>query len=152
MSLLAWTKPVRLTRPHRRRQSISIWLPTQAWAALNEVRTRFGERIASVVHMAAYYDISGDPNPLYDKITVKGTRRLIDALQEFEVEQFILASTMLVHKPTDRPDVTVDEESPIEPTWAYPLCVLGSVCRLKYRRHLNWNIFREEMTVEATTS
>jgi len=89
-------------------------------AALNEVRSRFGTRIASVVHLAAYYDISGEPNPLYDKITVQGTRRLIDALQAFEVEQFIFASTMLVHKPTDRPDATIDEESPIEPTWAYP--------------------------------
>lgn len=89
-------------------------------AALNEVRGRFGRRIASVVHLAAYYDISGEPSPLYDKITVEGTRRLIDALQEFKVEQFIFASTMLVHKPTDRPDATVNEESPIEPTWAYP--------------------------------
>jgi len=70
--------------------------------------------------LAAYYDISGEPNPLYHKITVEGTRRLIDALQPFEVEQFIFASTMLVHKPTDRSDMTVNEESPIEPTWAYP--------------------------------
>ena len=43
-------------------------------AALDDVRSRFGTRIASVVHLAAYYDISGEPNPLYDKITVKGTR------------------------------------------------------------------------------
>lgn len=89
-------------------------------AALNEVRSRFGKQIASVVHLAAYYDISGQPNPLYEKITVAGTRRLLDALQAFEVEQFVFASTMLVHKPTDSPDVTVNEESPIEPTWAYP--------------------------------
>lgn len=89
-------------------------------AVLDEVLTRFGTRIASVVHLAAYYDISGEPNPLYDKITVEGTRRLIDALQPFEVERFIFASTMLLHKPTDRPDMTVNEESPIEPTWAYP--------------------------------
>lgn len=89
-------------------------------AALDEVRRRFGSRIASVVHLAAYYDVSGEPNPLYDKITVQGTRRLIEALQAFEVEQFIFASTMLVHKPTDRPDETIDEDSPIEASWAYP--------------------------------
>ena len=89
-------------------------------AALEEVRRRFGNRIASVVHLAAYYDVSGEPNPLYDKITVEGTRRLIDALQAFEVEQFIYASTMLVHKPTDRPDERINEASPIEPSWAYP--------------------------------
>ena len=34
--------------------------------ALENVRDEFGSRIASVVHLAAYYDISGEPNPLYD--------------------------------------------------------------------------------------
>ncbi len=71
---------------------------------LNELQRRFGKRIASVVPLAAYYDISGDPNPLYERVTVEGTRRLIDALQSFQVEQFVFASTMLVYKATDRPD------------------------------------------------
>lgn len=89
-------------------------------SALETVRDRFGNRIASIIHLAAYYDISGDPNPLYDTVTVEGARRLIDGLQSFEVEQFILASTMLVHRPTDRPDAMINEKSPIGPTWAYP--------------------------------
>ena len=89
-------------------------------SALDEVRSRFGSRIASVVHLAAYYDVSGEPNPLYDKITVEGTRRLIDALQSFEVEQFAYASTMLVHRPTDSPDERINEASPIDPAWVYP--------------------------------
>ncbi|MBX9898328.1 MAG: NAD-dependent epimerase/dehydratase family protein [Qipengyuania sp.] len=88
--------------------------------ALQKVRREFGGRIASVVHLAAYYDISGEENPLYDKITVQGTRRLIEALKEFEVEQFVFASTMLVHRPTDMPDETIDEDWPIDPSWAYP--------------------------------
>ena len=46
--------------------------------ALAQVRRLAGGRIASVVHLAAYYDVSGDPNPLYDKVTVQGSRRLID--------------------------------------------------------------------------
>lgn len=89
-------------------------------SALDEVRSEFGNRIASVIHLAAYYDITGEPNPLYDKITVQGTRRLIEALQELEVEQFIFASTMLVHRPTDMPDERIDEDWPIDPQWAYP--------------------------------
>ena len=89
-------------------------------AALEKVRTRFGDRIASVVHLAAYYDISGEPNPLYEKITVQGTRRLIDGLKEFEVEQFVFASTMLVHRPTYAPDERINEDSPVDPAWAYP--------------------------------
>ncbi|QRM35345.1 NAD-dependent epimerase/dehydratase family protein (plasmid) [Microvirga sp. VF16] len=103
-------------------------------AALDEVRRRFGRSIASVVHLAAYYDISGEANPLYDKITVEGTRRLIDGLQAFEVEQFVFASTMLVHKPTDRPDETINEDSPIEPTWAYPESKVRTEALLRERR------------------
>ena len=89
-------------------------------AALEQVRAQFGGRIASVIHLAAYYDITGDPNPLYDKITVQGTRRLIEALKDFEVEQFAYASTMLVHRPKATMEERIDEESPIGPTWAYP--------------------------------
>ena len=88
--------------------------------ALKAVREQFGGRMASVIHLAAYYDVSGEPNPLYDKITVQGTRRLIEALDDFEVEQFVFASTMLVHRPTGRPDETIDEDWPIDPSWAYP--------------------------------
>jgi nucleoside-diphosphate-sugar epimerase len=89
-------------------------------AALKTVRERYGERIASVIHLAAYYDITGEPNPLYEKITVQGARRLIDGLQSFQVEQFVFASTMLVHRPTDSPDKKINEDSPIGPSWAYP--------------------------------
>lgn len=88
--------------------------------ALEQVRSEFGTRIASVIHLAAYYDISGEPNPLYDRITVQGTRRLIDGLQAFECDQFIFASTMLVHRPTDMPDERINEKWPIDPQWAYP--------------------------------
>ena len=89
-------------------------------SALEEVRGRFGSRIASVVHLAAYYDVTGEPNPLYERVTVQGTRRLIEGLQSFDVEQFIYASTMLVHQATDRPDETINENAPIQPSWAYP--------------------------------
>lgn len=88
--------------------------------ALEQVREKFGGRIASVIHLAAYYDISGDPNPLYEKITVQGTRRLIEALKSFEVGQFVFASTILVHQPTETLDGRIDENSPIAPSWPYP--------------------------------
>lgn len=103
-------------------------------AELDEVRRRFGGRIASVVHLAAYYDVSGDPNPLYDEITVQGTRRLVEALQSFEVEQFVYASTMLVHKPTDQPDERIDEDSPVEVSWAYPESKVRTEAVLRDRR------------------
>jgi nucleoside-diphosphate-sugar epimerase len=87
---------------------------------LGVLREHHGTRIAAVVHLAAYYDFLGKPSPKYDQITVGGTRRLLQGLRDsFEVEQFIFSSTMLVHKPGE-PGVFITEDSPIEPTWAYP--------------------------------
>lgn len=79
-----------------------------------------GRRLVSVVHLAAYYDFSGERHPLYERVTVEGTRRLLRGLQAgFEVRQFVFASTMLVHAPGE-PGLYLTEESPIGPTWAYP--------------------------------
>ncbi len=88
--------------------------------AFERVRLAYGGRIASVVHLAAYYDLSGEPSPLYEQITVRGTEKLLDQLQAFEVEQFIFASTMLVHAPS-APGQRINEGSPIDPRWPYPL-------------------------------
>ena len=88
--------------------------------ALAKVRRQFGARIASAIHLAAYYDLSGQPNPKYDSITVEGTRRLLRALRDgFEVGQFVFASTLLVHAPSE-PGKRIDENWPLEPKWAYP--------------------------------
>jgi len=88
--------------------------------ALDEVCSRFGARLASVIHLAAYFDFTGDDHPLYRKLNVEGTRLLLRALRaRFEVEQFIYASTMLVHEPK-RPGERIDETTPIDPRWAYP--------------------------------
>ena len=87
--------------------------------ALRKFRDAFGSRIASVIHLVAYFDFSGESKPLYQSVNVEGTRHLLSALQEFEVEQFAYASTMLVHAPC-RPGEHIDEQQPIKPVWAYP--------------------------------
>ncbi|MEQ8486725.1 MAG: NAD(P)-dependent oxidoreductase [Pseudomonadales bacterium] len=87
---------------------------------LRVVGEHHGRRIASVIHLAAYYDFLGKPSRLYDEVTVAGTRRLLRGLRDgFEVQQFLFASTMLVHAPGE-PGVYLNEDSPIGPTWAYP--------------------------------
>ena len=70
-------------------------------AAMERVRYGYGNKIASVVHLAAYYNFSGEPSPLYEKITVNGTENLLKVLQDFEVDQFIFSSTNLIYKPTE---------------------------------------------------
>ena len=79
-----------------------------------------GARIASVIHLAAYYDFIGKPDPRYDTVTVNGTKRLLAGLSGgFKVQQFVFSSTMLVHKPGE-PGIFFNEDWPIGPTWAYP--------------------------------
>lgn len=87
--------------------------------ALERVRVGYGSRLASVIHLAAYYDFSGAPSEKYETVTVRGTERLLRALRAFEVEQFVFSSTMLVHAPCD-PGQRIDEEWPLEPKWDYP--------------------------------
>ena len=90
--------------------------------ALDEIARRFDGPIASVIHLAAYVDFSGEPSPLYDEVTVRGTERLLDALNDrpdLDVEQFIFSSTMLVHRGTE-PGQPVSEDQPLEGEWAYP--------------------------------
>lgn len=86
---------------------------------LRLLRTRHGETIASVIHLAAYYDFSGEPSELYEQVTVRGTERLLAGLQSFAVGQFVFSSTMLVQKPT-RPGIKINEESPLDANWDYP--------------------------------
>lgn len=85
----------------------------------DHIREHHDGRLASVVHLAAYYDFSGEPSPLYDEITVEGTRRLLEHLRPLEVGQLLFSSTMLVHAPVE-PGGCIDEEAPLEAKWAYP--------------------------------
>jgi nucleoside-diphosphate-sugar epimerase len=88
---------------------------------LRVIHEHHGAHVASVIHLAAYYDFFGEPSPKYDEVTVRGTGRLLRGLREldFRVEQFVFSSTMLVHRPTE-PGQFINEDWPVEPTWAYP--------------------------------
>lgn len=88
---------------------------------LRVLREHHGAHIASVIHLAAYYDFFGEPSEKYDEITVRGTGRLLRGLRDagFQVGQFVFSSTMLVHRPAE-PGQFINEDWPIDPTWAYP--------------------------------
>jgi nucleoside-diphosphate-sugar epimerase len=87
--------------------------------ACRQLRQNHGQRLASVLHLAAYYDFSGEPSPLYDELTVRGTGRLLKELQALEVEQFIFSSSLLVMKPAENGE-RLTENSPTEAPWDYP--------------------------------
>ncbi|MGQ0811913.1 MAG: NAD-dependent epimerase/dehydratase family protein, partial [Nitrospiraceae bacterium] len=86
---------------------------------LRTMRERHGSRLASEIHLSAFFDFSGEPNPLYEEVTVSGTRRLLRGLQMFQVEQFVFSSTMLVHAPCE-PGESISEDWPLDPRWPYP--------------------------------
>jgi nucleoside-diphosphate-sugar epimerase len=88
--------------------------------AFMHIRHFYGNRIASVIHLAAYYSFTQKHSDLYEKVTVQGTERLLKALNNFEVDQFIFSSTMLVHAPT-QPGHPINESWPLQPKWDYPL-------------------------------
>jgi nucleoside-diphosphate-sugar epimerase len=89
--------------------------------ALNTVRERHGDRLASVIHLAAYYDFSGKPSDMYRKLTIEGTFRLLKKLQEFQTEQFVFSSSLLVMEPAEDENERITEFSPLEDEpWDYP--------------------------------
>ena len=87
--------------------------------ATERVRAEHGARLASVVHLAAFFDFSGEEKPAYHAVNVEGTRRLLRALRSLEVEQFVYSGTMLVHEPA-APGERISENRAIRPGWAYP--------------------------------
>ncbi|HEY4688321.1 MAG TPA: NAD(P)-dependent oxidoreductase [Anaerolineae bacterium] len=98
---------------------VDLTLDESLRRGLQAIRELHGSRIVSVVHLAAYYDFSGAPSPLYEKVTVRGAERLLRMLQDFEVEQFIFSSTDLVYAPS-APRQRINEDSPLQPKWPYP--------------------------------
>ncbi|MDP2121942.1 MAG: NAD-dependent epimerase/dehydratase family protein [Hoeflea sp.] len=87
--------------------------------AVRDLAERHGSQIASVIHLAAYFDFTGENSPAYEAVNVEGTRNLIQALRTCQVEQFIYSGTMLVHRP-GAPGVPITEQAEIDPKWAYP--------------------------------
>jgi nucleoside-diphosphate-sugar epimerase len=101
--------------------------------ALGYVRAKYGTKLASVVHLAGYYDFSGEPSPLYEAVTVQGTERLLNGLKEFELDQFVFSSTILVHAPGAAGE-PVNEDSPLLAEWDYPRSNLATEKLIHERR------------------
>jgi nucleoside-diphosphate-sugar epimerase len=87
--------------------------------ALERTEQVAGRKIASVIHLIAYVDFSEKENPMYEEITIKGTEKFVNALKNYDVEQFVFSSTNLVYKPTE-PGKKIKEDCPKEAHWQYP--------------------------------
>ncbi len=107
------------TSPNEEWYKVDLTETASIQSALSEIRATCGPRIDSVLHLAAYYDFSGEPSPMYDKLTVNGTRDLLRALRQFDVGQFVFSSSLLVMQPSEDGS-QISENSPVDPKWAYP--------------------------------
>ena len=101
--------------------------------ALSRLRLAYGDRIAACVHLAAYFDLTGKESGAYDAVTVDGTKRLLTGLQEFELEQFVFASTMLAHAPTE-PGRPIAEDDPFDPKLPYRASKIRTEAMLREQR------------------
>lgn len=87
----------------------------------HEVVRRVGADVASLIHLAAYYDFSGEPSDMYQKLTVEGTRRLLRSFRSAaDLQQFVFSSTLLVMKPVEDEGERLTEDSPTLAKWDYP--------------------------------
>jgi nucleoside-diphosphate-sugar epimerase len=87
--------------------------------AFELVQAKYGSRIASVIHLVGHHDYSGQPSPLYEHVTLRGTERVLRYARQLDVGQFVFASSMLVHAPS-APGLPITEDSPVLPSWDYP--------------------------------
>src|SRR5690606_12692369 len=55
-------------------------------AAMERIRYGYGNKIASVIHLAAYYNFGQKDSPKYMEINVEGTQKFLKQLQDFEVD------------------------------------------------------------------
>lgn len=87
---------------------------------LEKIKKKFGDKIDSVIHLAAYYSFGDQDWKKYQNITIKGTQQLISNLKKkIRVKQFIFSSTLLVYEPC-QPGEKIKEDSPLRPEWEYP--------------------------------
>jgi nucleoside-diphosphate-sugar epimerase len=94
------------------------------------VRQKYGDRIVSVIHLAAYYSFSKGSWHLYEEITIKGTARMLENAKKFKCEQFLFSSTQLIHKPCEVGE-KINEDSPIEGSWDYPRSKIATEAEIK---------------------
>jgi nucleoside-diphosphate-sugar epimerase len=115
--------------------SVDITSDESVRDGLRTIHDHHGAHVASVIHLAAYYDFFGKPSLKYEDITVRGTGRILRGLRElgFRVEQFVFSSTMLVHRPGE-PGEFLTEDWPIQPTWAYPASKVRTEQLIRHER------------------
>jgi len=87
---------------------------------LEAVRKKYGNTIASFIHLAAYYNFQGGRWEMYQKLSIDATNHLMKAMKSFRCEQFLFSSSMLAMEPCVDTHTPLTEASPMSESWEYP--------------------------------
>jgi len=85
----------------------------EAFAA---IRRRGGAQL--LLHLAAYYDFSGEDSPEYQRTNIQGTRNVLELSVPLKLEQFIFTSSIAA-LPFPDPGGSVTEETKPSASFAY---------------------------------
>jgi nucleoside-diphosphate-sugar epimerase len=75
-------------------------------------------RVELLIHMAAYYDFTGEPNPEYQRTNVEGTRNVLELAEPLGLRQLIYTSSVAAC-PFPPPGEVVTEATPPTAPFAY---------------------------------
>ena len=107
-----------------------------------EIKEKFHGSIDYVFHLAAYYDLSNKKSRLYRETNENGTRYLLDNLINFNVKNFIFASSAAVVKPI-KGDMKLNEEFPLGSVLYYAKSkIMGEKIVLEYKEKIKVTILR----------
>jgi len=73
---------------------------------------------AALLHLAAYYDFTGEEHVEYQRTNVEGTRTLLEACEVLGLERFVYISSVAACE-FPRPGSALDEQSPPDGTHVY---------------------------------
>ena len=71
-----------------------------------------------LLHLAAYYDFTGEDNPEYERTNVDGTRNLLELAEPLKLRKFIYTSSIAAC-PFPAPGDAVDGETPPSAPFPY---------------------------------
>jgi nucleoside-diphosphate-sugar epimerase len=81
-------------------------------AVCNDVHTN-GDKIHSVIHLAAYYDFTGENHPEYQRTNLDGLRNMLEQCRLLKPKRFIFASSLAACE-FPPPGQALTEESPAD--------------------------------------
>ncbi len=106
------------------------------------IKEEVSEKIDYVFHLAAYYDMENKESRMYRETNENGTRYLLDNLIDFNVKNFVFASSAVVFKPTMGDD-KLNEESDLSSFMYYGNSkIAGETILSEYKEKIKVTTFR----------